>query len=92
MAHASLVVPPSCLPRPHSLHAPQADIFQLDFMVAPEALEELEFNLKVDERVLRYLIRKKEALPPLPNTYKVQKLANSLLTQDPAAHQVRLSV
>ena len=63
-------------------------------MVGPDALEEIEFNLKVDERILRYVIQKKEALPSLPNTYKVQKMANELLARDPSlqtSNLVRLS-
>lgn len=47
-------------------------------MVGPRALKELEFNLKVDERVLRYVITKKQALPALPNTYKVAKAARRM--------------
>ncbi len=56
----------------------QAEIFQMDFMVDPVALEDLEHNLKVDERVLRYVLQKKDPLPRLPTTYKVSKLARAL--------------
>ena len=56
----------------------QAEIFQMDFMVDPAALEELEHDLKVDERVLRYVLQKKDPLPRLPTTYKVSKLARAL--------------
>ena len=50
----------------------------MDFMVDPTVLEDLEHNLKVDERVLRYVLQKKDPLPRLPNTYKVSKLARAL--------------
>ncbi len=50
----------------------------MDFMVDPAALEDLEHNLKVDERVLRYVLQKKDPLPRLPTTYKVSKLARAL--------------
>ena len=56
----------------------QAEIFQMDFMVDPAALEDLEHNLKVDERLLRYVLQKKDPLPRLPTTYKVSKLARAL--------------
>ena len=50
----------------------------MDFMVDPAVLEDLEHNLKVDERILRYVLQKKDPLPRLPNTYKVSKLARAL--------------
>ena len=56
----------------------QAEIFQMDFMVDPAALEDLEHDLKVDERMLRYVLQKKDPLPRLPTTYKVSKLARAL--------------
>ncbi len=56
----------------------QADMWQLQFMAAPAVLNELEHNLKVDERVLRYVLQKQPALPPLPNTYSISKWAKRL--------------
>lgn len=50
-------------------------MWQLAFMSAPTALAQLEHGLKVDDRILRYIIVKKRALTPMPNTYKVAKLA-----------------
>ena len=50
----------------------------MDFMVDPAALVDLEHNLKVDERMLRYVLQKKDPLPRLPTTYKVSKLARAL--------------
>ena len=63
----------------NAVHSPlQAEVFQMDFMVEPAALEDLEHNLKVDERMLRYVLQKKDPLPRLPTTYKVSKLARAL--------------
>jgi ribosomal protein S6 len=57
----------------------QADVWQLQFKAAPSVLEDVEHNLRVDERVLRYLIQKQPDLPTMPNTHRVQKMARRIL-------------
>jgi len=41
----------------------------------------VEHNLKVDERVLRYLVQKQPAMPSFPNTHNVQKWAGRVQPQ-----------
>lgn len=53
-------------------------MWQLQFKAAPAVLTDVEHNLKVDERVLRYLIQKQPDLPTMPNTHNVQKWARRL--------------
>ncbi len=53
-------------------------MWQMEFMAAPAVLGELDHNLKVDEEVLRYVVQKQRALPPLPNTHSISKWAKRL--------------
>jgi len=53
----------------------QAFMWQLDFAAAPPVLRDLEHLLKVDDRVVRYVILRRSPFKPLPNTYKVTKQA-----------------
>lgn len=57
----------------------QAFMWQLDFSAAPPALKDLEHLLKVDDRVVRYVILRKSIFKPLPTTYSVAKRAKHLL-------------
>lgn len=43
----------------------QAQIWQLDFALSPEALRELNTQMRIDEDVLRYVVVKR-SLPKLP--------------------------
>lgn len=61
------------------LVAAQADMWQVQFMVTPPVLSALQHNLTVDERVLRYIVQKKRALPPYPNTHRVKSFADRLM-------------
>jgi len=63
----------------------QAFMWQMGFMADPRTLKELDHQLKVDERVLRFMVFRKRALPKLPNTYALAKKAKELLTQAGAA-------
>lgn len=56
-------------------------MWQLGFMLSPTALPQLEHGLKVDERILRYIIIKKRSFRSFPNTYRVSQLARRLLRQ-----------
>lgn len=62
----------------------QAFMWELTFMSSPAALPHLEHGLKVDERILRYIVMKKDILKPFPNPYRVSRLARRLLQQPPA--------
>ncbi|BDA51076.1 probable 30S ribosomal protein S6 [Coccomyxa sp. Obi] len=57
----------------------EAFMWQLDFAAAPPVLRELEHLLKVDDRVVRYVILRRSAFKPLPNTYKVANKAKRTL-------------
>ena len=54
-------------------------MWQLSFFVQPKGLEDVRHNLKVDERVLRFMFSKRRALDALPNTYTVTQRARRLL-------------
>ncbi len=54
-------------------------MWQLDFAAAPPMLGELEHLLKVDDRVVRYVILRRAPFKPLPNTYKVANQAKRVL-------------
>lgn len=45
------------------------------FAANPEVLDKLSYDLRVDERVLRFKFFKQRALPAYPGTYKVSKVA-----------------
>ena len=60
-------------------------MWQLTFMASPSAISELEHGLKVDERILRHLLVKKEPFKAMPNTYKVSKIATRMLASSPEA-------
>jgi hypothetical protein len=42
-------------------------------------LADLDHLLKVDERVVRFVVLRRSAFPPLPNTYRVARMAARLL-------------
>jgi hypothetical protein len=56
-------------------------MWQLEFMLSPTALPQLEHGLKVDERILRYIIKKIRPISAFPTTYRVSKLARQLLRE-----------
>ena len=49
-----------------SPHPCQANIWELEFAVSPEALKQINHELHVDEAVLRYVVLRRDALPKLP--------------------------
>lgn len=51
----------------------QAAMWEMTFMVQPSALKDVEHELRVDERVLRWMFLKKRSAPVLPNTYRINK-------------------
>lgn len=54
-------------------------MWQLDFAAAPPVLKDVEHLLKVDDRVVRYVILRRSPFQPLPNTYKVANQAKRML-------------
>lgn len=61
-------------------------MWQMQFLVKPEALPEIHRNLQINEDVLRWIVTKKRQHPPKPNTYSVAKAADRLLTQHGVSH------
>jgi hypothetical protein len=61
------------------LDCAQAFMWQLNFSAAPPALKDLEHLLKVDERVIRYVILRRSVFTPFPSTHSVAKRAKHLL-------------
>lgn len=54
-------------------------MWQLDFAAAPPVLRELEHLLKVDDRIVRYVILRRSPFKPLPKTYKVANQAKRMV-------------
>lgn len=50
---------------------PQAHIWQLNFMLNPESLNDVNHELRVNENVIRWAIVKKPDVPPMPNPAKL---------------------
>ena len=61
--------PPSLLPSPCA--PPQANMWQINFAASPKTLEEVHHTLRVDERMLRWLVVKRRPYDPLPSTVQV---------------------
>ena len=59
----------------------QAMMWQMQFLVKPEALPEMKRNLQINEDVLRWIVTKKRQHPPNPNTHSVATAAPRLLSQ-----------
>lgn len=54
-------------------------MWQMSFLVRPAALEEVNYNLQIDEDVLRWVVVKKRQHPARPNTHSVAKAAERRL-------------
>jgi hypothetical protein len=64
------------------LHAPlQAQMWQMDFVVQPEVLRDINHQLKVDEGVLRFSTLKRRVLPAINKDLKRQVQQQRLLEQ-----------
>ena len=57
------------------LHAVQAFMWQLDFAAAPALLKDLDHLLKVDDRIVRFVVLKRAVFGPLPTTHSVARHA-----------------
>ncbi|KAK9809466.1 hypothetical protein WJX73_000413 [Symbiochloris irregularis] len=58
-----------------------AFMWQLAFHAAPQALSALEHGLKVDERVLRYILHKRRVFQAMPTTHKIAKETKCLISK-----------
>lgn len=58
--------------------APQAAMWQLTFAGNPKVLADIDHTLRVDERVLRWIVMKRRAFENLPNPYKVARAAEKV--------------
>lgn len=56
-------------------------MWQMNFLVAPSALPEINYNLQIDEGVLRWVVVKKRQHPVKPNTHTVAKAAQRILDE-----------
>ncbi len=60
-------------------------MWQVTFVASPKVLPDLEHSLKVDERVLRHILVKKEPLKAMPSTTTVKRRAVKTLEASSAA-------
>lgn len=60
-------------------------MWQMQFLVKPEALPEIHRNLQVNEDVLRWMVTKKRQHPANINTHSVAKAAQRMLSQQGVA-------
>jgi ribosomal protein S6 len=56
----------------------QAAMWQLTFASNAQALNEIDHSLRVDERVLRWVVLKRRPYGPLPNSYRVARTAEQV--------------
>ena len=59
----------------------QAAMWQMSFLVGPSALPDINYNLQIDEDVLRWVVVKKRQHPVRPNTHVVAKTAEKKLSE-----------
>ncbi len=64
--------PPPTKPNPST----QANIWELEFAASPEALQQLNRELRINEAVLRYVMLRRDGMPKLP-------LARAMYHKDP---------
>lgn len=65
-------LPPLC-PPPSSTS--QAGMWQINFAASPTTLADLDHTLRVDERLLRWMVLKRRAYPALPTPHAVARAA-----------------
>lgn len=61
-----------------ALPLPQGQYVQLSVLSGPKKLSTLQHDLRTDERVVRWLIVKKKALPRLPKTKELRRIESEL--------------
>ena len=65
----------------------QAHMWQITFSSPTSALPDLDHLLRVDERVLRWMVLQRRPYPPLPNTYRVARAAQEVAASLDAPQQ-----
>ena len=53
-------------------------MWQLTFASPPAVLREIDHSLRVDERVLRWMVLKRRPYAPLPTPYRIARAAESV--------------
>eukprot|EP00887_Chlorella_sp_A99_P007142 scaffold2.g7142.t1 len=56
----------------------EANMWQLTFASPTAALGDLDHLLRVDERVLRWVVLRRRSYEPLPNTYRIARAAQEV--------------
>lgn len=62
-------------------------MWQLNFAAAPSTLPDLDHTLRVDERMLRWMVLKRRPYPALPSPYAVARAAENVAA--PLARQAQ---
>ena len=60
-------------------------MWQMQFLVKPEALPKIHRDLHINEDVLRWIVTKRRQHPVMPNTHSVAKAAERLLDRQGVA-------
>lgn len=63
----------------------QAFMWQVTFIASPKVLPDLEHSLKVDERVLRHILVKKDPFKAMPSTATIKRKAMKTLESSAAS-------
>ena len=58
-------------------------MWQLTFAANPKVLSEIDYSLRIDERVLRWAVLKRRHLAALPNPFRVSKAAEAVTVSTP---------
>ena len=58
--------------------AVQAAMWQINFAANPKTLADLDHTLRVDERMLRWLVVKRRPYNPLPSPYRIARAAENV--------------
>lgn len=53
-------------------------MWQVTFAANPRALADIDHTLRIDERVLRWIVLKRRAFEPLPNPYRIARAAEKV--------------
>ncbi|PSC75436.1 mitochondrial ribosomal S6 [Micractinium conductrix] len=67
----------------------EANMWQINFAASPKTLEEVHHTLRVDERMLRWLVVKRRPYDPLPSTVQVARAVEKVAV--PLAKQEQLA-
>lgn len=52
-------------------------MWQLTFAAVPDTVKEMEDALRLDERVIRWVVLKRKKNEPLPSSYRIARAAES---------------